>query len=210
MTIDFKGQNLRGRSFKHQDLAGADFSDCDLRGVDFSWADLTRAKFCRARMGKTWKANLIFFILQASFGIVVGVILYTTGAQLVATSTYYMAAHSVENVFILGISYTLLNVIAIIIAVYRDYFKLLLWFWMLNLLIIPIFALINIKVEGSNYATIGGSIGKLIGDSQSTVTISIFSVLAVIAIIAVVGVLARVVAGIISVACGVFIFGNIL
>ena len=206
MTIDFKGQNLRGRSFKHQDLAGADFSDCDLRGVDFSWADLTRAKFCRARMGKTWKANLIFFILQASFGIVVGVILYTTGVQLIATSTYLMAAHSIENIFILGVSYTLLNVIAIIIAVYCDYFKLLLWFWLLNLLIIPVFALINIKIEGLNYAEIGGSIGKLIADSQSTVTTSIFSVLAAIAIIAIVGVLARFVAGIVSLAFGVFLY----
>ena len=69
---NFKGQNLRGRSFKNQDLTGADFSNCDLRGVDFSGANLTAAKFCHAKMGKTFKAALGVFLLQFLIGLIAG------------------------------------------------------------------------------------------------------------------------------------------
>ena len=48
MSIDFSGQNLRGRSFKGQDLEGADFSDADIRGVNFKGHNLECADFNNA------------------------------------------------------------------------------------------------------------------------------------------------------------------
>src|SRR5262245_26934981 len=44
MPLDFRGQNLRGRSFRLQDLQGADFTGCDLSGGDFRNCNLREAK----------------------------------------------------------------------------------------------------------------------------------------------------------------------
>jgi uncharacterized protein YjbI with pentapeptide repeats len=38
ISLDYSGQNLRGRSFKGQNLEGANFSGADIRGADFSGA----------------------------------------------------------------------------------------------------------------------------------------------------------------------------
>lgn len=75
---NFQGQDLRGRSFKGQTLSDVDFSDCDLRGVNFSGATLTRVKFCRARMGKTLRAENFVFIFELLLGVVV-LLLYFVG-----------------------------------------------------------------------------------------------------------------------------------
>lgn len=74
--MDFRGQDLRGRSFREQDLAGADFSGADVRGADFSGANLARGKFTHARFGvrPLTGATILFSVLLVSTaaGIVVG------------------------------------------------------------------------------------------------------------------------------------------
>ncbi len=53
MTLDFSGQNLRGRSFKgRKDLAGANFSYADIRGADFTNTLLVEANFSQAQAGR--------------------------------------------------------------------------------------------------------------------------------------------------------------
>ena len=53
MTLDFSGQNLRGRSFKgRKDLVGANFSYADIRGADFTNALLVEANFSQAQAGR--------------------------------------------------------------------------------------------------------------------------------------------------------------
>lgn len=69
---DFSGQNLSGRSFRGQDLRGAVFCNADLRGVDFREADLTGADFSGARMGKTWRRQLLELPMQFMSGIIEG------------------------------------------------------------------------------------------------------------------------------------------
>ena len=63
-TLNFQGNNLRGKSFKRQDLSGADFSEADLRGTNFTGANLRGAKFIGAKCGLQKRSAVLLTILS--------------------------------------------------------------------------------------------------------------------------------------------------
>lgn len=75
-SLDFSGQNLRGRSFKGQNLTGANFCRADLRGVNFSHAILRDTDFsgCRTGLPGHWRILWIigFILLMPLLGMLSG------------------------------------------------------------------------------------------------------------------------------------------
>lgn len=61
MSLDYSGQNLRGKSFKGQNLTNADFSHADIRGANFTGAILRGANFSHAKAGLQ-KRQAIFLV----------------------------------------------------------------------------------------------------------------------------------------------------
>jgi uncharacterized protein YjbI with pentapeptide repeats len=87
MTLDFSGQNLRGRSFKgRKDLIGANFSYADIRGADFTNALLQEANFSQAQAGRErgWAIVLlgVSLLLSALSGLASAFVGVTTGTAL--------------------------------------------------------------------------------------------------------------------------------
>jgi hypothetical protein len=77
--LNFKEQNLQGRSFKKHDLQGADFSGADLRGVDFTGAKLANAVFANARTGLRISSLIIIFIISLLISFLSGYIAMLSG-----------------------------------------------------------------------------------------------------------------------------------
>ena len=65
MSLDYSGQNLRGKSFKGQNLTNADFSHADIRGANFTGAILKGANFSRAKAGLQKRKSI--FLVFVSF-----------------------------------------------------------------------------------------------------------------------------------------------
>jgi hypothetical protein len=91
--MDFKGQNLQGRSFKDQDLYGADFSGADLRGADFTGAKLANALFTGTKTGMRISSFIFIFIISLAVSLLSGYI-----AMLTGTTIQDMLHSSDENV----------------------------------------------------------------------------------------------------------------
>ena len=88
MTLDFSGQNLRGRSFKgRKDLIGANFSYADIRGADFSNALLKQANFSQAQAGRERGWAIVLFVVSLLLSILSGFaaafVGITTGGTLI-------------------------------------------------------------------------------------------------------------------------------
>lgn len=86
--MNYKDQDLRGKSFKGQNLQNADFSGSDLRGADFSYAKLANADFSNSTTGlKTGATVLIVaisFLISALSGVLAA---YTTNTVQSMIST---------------------------------------------------------------------------------------------------------------------------
>ncbi|MDZ7958206.1 MAG: pentapeptide repeat-containing protein [Aulosira sp. DedQUE10] len=84
--VDFRGQNLRGRSFKGQNLTRANFSYSDIRSVDFTNAILTGANFRHAQGGLQGflvvGLVLCAFLLAALSGLLAGLVGWVLGWEL--------------------------------------------------------------------------------------------------------------------------------
>ncbi|WP_017325561.1 pentapeptide repeat-containing protein [Synechococcus sp. PCC 7336] len=83
--LDFRGQNLRGRSFKGQDLRGADFSDADIRGANFVRANFTGANFSNVTAGLQRRWFLSLLALSVLFAAISGVMTAFAGILALAT-----------------------------------------------------------------------------------------------------------------------------
>jgi uncharacterized protein YjbI with pentapeptide repeats len=97
MTLDFSGQNLRGRSFKGRtDLIGANFSYADIRGTDFTNALLQGANFSQAQAGRErgWAIVLlgVSLLLSALSGLASTVVGFVTAKALTHPSPIQILA----------------------------------------------------------------------------------------------------------------------
>lgn len=78
--MDYKNQNLQGKSFKGMDLRNADFSGSDLRGADFTGANLAYADFSNTKAGLKQPAYIVVFIFSLVISLLSGYIAMLTGA----------------------------------------------------------------------------------------------------------------------------------
>jgi uncharacterized protein YjbI with pentapeptide repeats len=97
MTLDFSGQNLRGRSFRGRtDLSAANFSYADIRGTDFTNAQLKGANFSQAQAGRErgWAIVLlgVSLVLSALSGLASTVVGLTTANALIHQNPIQMLA----------------------------------------------------------------------------------------------------------------------
>ncbi|HEY9611639.1 pentapeptide repeat-containing protein [Allocoleopsis sp.] len=97
MTLDFSGQNLRGRSFKgRKDLVGANFSYADIRGADFTNALLVEANFSQTQAGREpgWAIILlgISLLLSALSGLASAFVGVITGTALTRQDPIHVLA----------------------------------------------------------------------------------------------------------------------
>jgi hypothetical protein len=156
-TKDFKGQDLRGWSFKNQDLTGADFSDCDLRGVDFSFANLTDAKFCRAKIDKTFKVDLGFAFIHQFLGMFCGYLAVIGNSSVIYAIG--LDSNTQKNQIIITSSYALLIAMITILGINRSRWNYIGWFFISTSILVTIIAMdrfIDSHLEhGANSRVIG-------------------------------------------------------
>lgn len=77
--MEYRNQNLQGKSFKGQDLSHADFSGADLRGTDFSNANLTSANFSGSKTGIQKNHAVLVFLFAIVVSLLSGYIAMLTG-----------------------------------------------------------------------------------------------------------------------------------
>ncbi len=95
--LDFRNQNLRGRSFRNQDLTDADFSDADLRGVDFRGTKLIRIKFYGTRIGKSFGNSAILLLVSFVFGFFSGISSVFSNLILISAANGFGEQFSIPN-----------------------------------------------------------------------------------------------------------------
>lgn len=77
--MEYRNQNLQGKSFKGQDLSHADFSGSDLRGADFSHANLKNANFKGVKTGIQKHHAILVFLFAIVISLLSGYIAMLTG-----------------------------------------------------------------------------------------------------------------------------------
>ncbi|MDI1323986.1 MAG: pentapeptide repeat-containing protein [Algoriphagus sp.] len=77
--MEYRNQDLQGKSFNSQDLSHADFSGSDLRGADFSNANLKNANFSGVKTGIQKHHSILVFLFAILISLLSGYIAMLTG-----------------------------------------------------------------------------------------------------------------------------------
>lgn len=138
--LDYRKQNLKGRSFRGQNLAGADFSGAKLHGADFRGANLTDAKFIDAGTGIAWPRQLSRFALGLLLGVFSGLLALVFFAAISWFASTIAKFWSLENTIVyltivIGV-YMLLHIIGVLTALHRQNWSVL---WLFESVLLPVF-----------------------------------------------------------------------
>ena len=178
---NFKGQDLRGQSFKGQDLTGADFSDCDLRGVDFSFANLTDAKFCNAKMGRTFIDELMLWASQSILAMIASITAMFSMIFIFAIVETFFVKYINSDIAHIAFSviYIILFIGITLVAISRNKINYVLFF------LIPITAIALVKSLTINELTMINFINDLVESGFGGVIGSLSAALVSVIIIAI-------------------------
>lgn len=112
--MNYKNQNLRGKSFREQDIRNTDFSGSDLRGSDFTGANLAYANFSNTRSGLKTSSFILIFILTLLISLLSGYI------AMLAGNTYQTMINSAdEKIKLAGNITAAIFILFIILAVWK-------------------------------------------------------------------------------------------
>lgn len=112
--MDYKNQNLRGKSFREQDIRNTDFSGSDLRGSDFTGANLAYANFSNTRSGLRTSSYILIFTVSLLISLLSGYI------AMLAGMTYQTMINSAdEKIKLAGNITSALFIIFIVLAVWK-------------------------------------------------------------------------------------------
>jgi len=112
--MDYKNQNLQGKSFKEQNLQNADFSGSDLRGADFNGANLSNSNFSNTKTGLSISSFILIFILSLVISLLSGYI-----AMLTGTTIQTMFGSGDKNIVLAGYITSGLFIVFILLTIWK-------------------------------------------------------------------------------------------
>ncbi len=186
-SIDYHGQELRGRSFAGEHLDGANFTEADLRGADFTNATLIGADFTDARLGVRPLTGVFILLGALAISIVAGLIVgyfAETTREQAASSDWrdIFAAVLLSSVavlffgliFLKGVSTALrVFVIAIVVIILVDFTIVFIMAGEIRFRnAIPLIAILVLIVP----AAIAGILGRMVGGTFGAWAIAIVAV----------------------------------